>query len=273
MDNSATQVNEGVIPEYKNIQHERRENTALVTVSRPEKYNALTHDTLVELEDCFTRLAKDKSVRAVVVTGAGEKAFVAGADIAELAALDALGAQETSIYGQHVFNLIASFPQPVIAAVNGFALGGGCELAVACHIRIASENAKLGLPEVGLGIIPGYGGTQRLPRLVGSGYAIEMICTGQPVDAAEAKRIGLVNDVVPQAELLDHCLKLAGKIAKQGPLAVSSGLKSAMRGLEMPIEAGLELESTYFGLLGGTEDMHDGLKAFLEKRKPDFRGR
>lgn len=273
MDNSATEVKAATIPDYRNIRHERREAVALVTVNRPEKYNALTRDTLGELEDCFTRLAKDRQVRAVVVTGAGEKAFVAGADIAELAALDALGAQEISIYGQHVFNLIASFPQPVIAAVNGFALGGGCELAIACHIRIASENAKLGVPEVGLGIIPGYGGTQRLPRLVGYGHAIEMICSGQPVNAAEAKRIGLVNDVVDQAGLLEHCLELAGKIAKNGPLAVSSGLKAARRGLEMPLEAGLELESTYFGLLGGTADMHDGLKAFLEKRKPDFRGR
>jgi enoyl-CoA hydratase len=273
MEKSATEDAAGTIPDYKNIRHERREAVALITVNRPDKYNALTRETLTEFEDCFSRLAVDETLRAVIITGAGEKAFVAGADIAELAVLDALGAQEISMYGQKVFTLIASFPRPVIAAVNGFALGGGCELALACHLRFASDNAKMGVPEVGLGIIPGYGGTQRLTRLVGHGQAIQMICSGQPVDADEARRIGLVNDVLPQAELLDHCFKLAGKIAKNGSLAVSSGLKAALRGLEMPIDAGLELESTYFGLLGGTEDMHEGLKAFLEKRKPDFRGR
>jgi enoyl-CoA hydratase len=273
MDKSATEVATGTVPSYENIRMERRDAVALVTISRPEKYNALTRKTLEELEDCFERLARDAGVRAVVVTGEGEKAFVAGADIAELAVLDAIGAQETSIYGQHVFNRVASFPQPVIAAVNGFALGGGCELALACHIRFASENAKLGLPEVGLGIIPGYGGTQRLTRLIGYGHAVEMICSGQPVDAGEAKRIGLVNDVLSQDKLLEHCFKVAKKIAGNGPLAVAAGLKSALQGAELPLEGGLRLESTFFGLLGATEDMHDGLKAFLEKRKPDFRGR
>jgi enoyl-CoA hydratase len=260
-------------PGYENLLLERRGAVALVTVSRPEKYNALNRETLGELEDCFRRLAEDGTARAVVVTGAGEKAFVSGADVAELAVLDARGAEEISSYGQSVFHRVAGLTKPVIAAVNGFALGGGLELALACHLRVASENAKLGLPEVGLGIIPGYGGTQRLVRLVGYGRALELIVTARAIDAPEAARIGLVNEVVPAEKLLEHCLALGERIARNAPLAVAAALEAALRGSEMPLDAGLRLESALFGVVGSTEDMHEGLKAFLEKRKPAFRGK
>jgi enoyl-CoA hydratase len=261
------------MPSYKNLTVEMRGAVALVTVSREEKYNALNRETLGEIDDCFKRLQESVEVRAVVVTGAGEKAFISGADIGELAVLDAKGAQEISAYGQRVFDRIAGLSKPVIAAVNGFALGGGCELALACHIRIASDNAKLGLPEVSLGIIPGYGGTQRLVRLVGYGRAVELIVTAKPIDAAEADRIGLVNAVVPQAELLAHCMGMAERVAKNAPLAVAAALEAAMRGTDGPLAAGLRMESAYFGVIGSTEDMHEGLNAFLEKRKPTYRGK
>ena len=273
MSKSATEVAGSTGHSYKNITGERRGAVALVTISRPEKYNALNRETLGELDDCFAHLETDEGVRAVVITGAGEKAFVSGADINELAVLDAKGAQEISAFGQSVFNRIARFSRPVIAAVNGFALGGGCELALACHMRFASDNAKLGLPEVGLGIIPGYGGTQRLGRLVGTGLAIELITSARPIDAAEAGRIGLVNQVLPQADLLDHCLRLGEKIARNAPLAVAAALEAAIHGGDVPLDAGLRLESALFGLIGSTEDMHEGLKAFLDKRKPVYKGK
>ena len=262
-----------VTPTYRNLALERRGAVALVTISRVEKYNALNRETLGEIDDCFRHLEADDAVRAVVVTGAGEKAFVSGADIGELAVLDAKGAQEISAYGQSVFDRIAGLTKPVIAAVNGFALGGGCELALACHLRFASDNAKLGLPEVGLGIIPGYGGTQRLVRLVGYGRAVELIVTARPIEAAEADRIGLVNGVLPRAELLPHCLGIAERIANNAPLAVAAALEAAMRGADGPLASGLRLESAFFGVLGATEDMHEGLNAFLEKRKPTYRGK
>lgn len=258
---------------YRNLVLEQRGAVASVTVSRPDKHNALDRQTLGEIEQCFTRLAEDESVRAVVVTGAGEKAFVSGADINELAVLDARGAREISAFGQRVFDRIATFRAPVIAAVNGWALGGGCELALACHIRYASENARFGLPEVGLGIVPGYGGTQRLARLVGLGRAVELVVTGRPVDAQEAYRIGLANRVLPLAELVGESNALGERIAANGPLAVASALEAMVRGQDVPLATALTFESTLFGILGASEDMHEGLKAFLEKRKPEFRGR
>ena len=258
---------------YRNLLVERRGPVALVTISRPDKHNALNRETLGEIEAVFTALSSDTSVRAVVVTGAGEKAFVSGADINELSVLDARGAREASAYGQRVFDRVAGFPQPVIAAVNGWALGGGCELALACHIRYAAETARFGLPEVSLGIVPGYGGTQRLARLVGLGRAIEMVAAGKPIDAAEAHRIGLVNRVVALADVVNESVALGERIAANGPLAVSAALEAMVNGQSLSLDAALTLESTLFGILGASEDMHDGLKAFLEKRKPNFQGR
>ena len=273
MSDTATDTRVETTMEFKNILVEALDGVSLIKINRPDKYNALNRETLAELGECVDKLAAEEWVRPLVITGEGKKAFVSGADIGELAVLDAVGSQEISAFGQSVFDKIAAFPQPVIAAVNGFALGGGCELALACHIRYASDNAKLGLPEVGLGIIPGYGGTQRLPRLIGYGRAIELVATAKPVDAEEAARIGLVNGVLPQAELLDHCLKIAGRIAKNGPLAVSAALEASVRGAEMPLDAALRLESMFFGVIGSTHDMHDGLNAFLEKRKPNFKNK
>jgi enoyl-CoA hydratase len=258
---------------YRNLLVERRGPVALVTISRPDKHNALNRETLGEIDAVFASLATDPGVRAVVVTGAGEKAFVSGADINELAVLDARGAREASAFGQGVFDRVASFPQPVIAAVNGWALGGGCELALACHIRFVAESARFGLPEVSLGIVPGYGGTQRLSRLIGLGRAIELVASGRPIDAAEAFRLGLANRVLPLAELLTESIALGERIAANGPLAVSAALEAMVRGQNLSLAAALTLESTLFGILGSTEDMHEGLKAFLEKRKPNFQGR
>jgi enoyl-CoA hydratase len=255
------------------VQVEKKDAIAIVTIARPEKLNALNRAVLGELDCAFASLFADAAVRAIVLTGAGEKAFVAGADIGELAVLDTRGAEEASAYGSAIFRRIAESRAPVIAAVNGFALGGGCELALACAIRIASENAKFGLPEVGLGIIPGYGGTQRLPRIVGFGVAAELIATGRMVDAAEALRIGLVNRVVPPASLLEEALALAGKIAANAPLAVAAALEAARLSLDTDLDRGLRMESTLFGILGSTEDMHAGLKAFVEKKKASFEGR
>jgi len=258
---------------YQHLQFERDGHVAVVTLSRPEKYNALNRALLTELEQVVTSLRGDASVRAVVVTGAGDKAFVSGADIGELAVLDTRGAEEASAFGSRIFRQLETGPQFVIAAVNGFALGGGCELALACHVRLASDNAKFGLPEVTLGIIPGYGGTQRLTRLVGLGMASELIATGRMIDAAEALRIGLVNRVVPQAELLPAALALAKQAAANAPLAVAAALEAARRGLDSDIDQGLRLESTLFGILGSTADMHAGLNAFLEKKKVAFEGK
>jgi enoyl-CoA hydratase len=252
---------------------ERTDAVCVLTLSRPEKLNALNRALLTELDHAVDALQADTSLRVVIVTGAGEKAFVAGADIGELAVLDTRGAEAASAFGSRIFRKLEAGPQTVIAAVNGFALGGGCELALACHIRLASENAKFGLPEVGLGIIPGYGGTQRLPRLVGLGMASEMIATGRMVAAEEALRIGLVNRVLPQAELLDEAKKMAAQIAGNAPLAVASALEAARRSLDSDLDQGLRFESTLFGILGSTQDMHDGLSAFVEKKKAKFEGR
>ena len=257
----------------KNLKLERRGPVAILTISRIDKHNALNRETLTEIEAAVSELAKDAEVRALIVTGAGEKAFVSGADINELAVLDARGAREISAFGQRVFDTIARFPHPVIAAVNGWALGGGCELTLACHIRFCSDNAKFGLPEVSLGIIPGYGGTQRLARLVGLGRAVELVTTGRTIDSQEAYRIGLVQHVYAPAELMTQAIAVAEKIASNAPLAVSAALEAMVRGQELALADGLALESTMFGILGASEDMHEGLKAFLEKRKATFQAK
>ena len=257
---------------YENLTVEIRDRVARVTINRPKVLNALNERTIREIHAAFSALCDDREVGVVILTGSGEKAFVAGADINELAAMTPLGGEASSRLGQEALVEIESLGKPVIAAINGFALGGGLELALACHMRFASENAKVGLPEVGLGIIPGYGGTQRLTRLVGIGVAIELITTGRMIDAAEAYRIGLLNAVLPQADLLPHCEKVAAEILSKGPLAVRCAMDAALRGLDSTLEQGLALESTYFGLLSATTDMREGLTAFLEKRKPAFGG-
>jgi enoyl-CoA hydratase len=251
---------------------EKADRIAWVTLNRPEKLNALNNEVLEELEQIFADLEQDAEVGVVVLTGAGEKAFVAGADIAELRTLDTAGARVQALRGQAVYQRIESLPKPVIAAVNGFALGGGCELALACHIRIASETARFGLPEVSLGLIPGYGGTQRLPRLVGKGVALDMILSGDMVPAADALRMGLVSRVVPAADLKAAATKLAKTILSRGPLALRSALACVNEGIEMPQDQGLQYEAALFGLLAATQDMQEGTGAFLEKRPAVFKG-
>ena len=258
--------------DYENLIVEIKDRIARVTVNRPKVLNALNEKTVREIHAAFYSLRDDAGVGAVILTGAGEKAFVAGADINELARMNPLQGEASSKLGQAALREIEMLGKPVIAAINGFALGGGCELALACHIRFASENAKLGLPEVGLGIIPGYGGTQRLPRIVGIGVALELITTARMIDAQEALRIGLVNRVLPQADLLPHCEKVAGEILSRGALAVRYAMDAAIRGMETDLTQGLDRESGHFGLLAATADMREGLKAFLEKRKPTFTG-
>jgi enoyl-CoA hydratase len=246
---------------------------AVVTVNRPDKLNALNAQCKNELRDLFMSLKTNHDVDAVILTGAGEKSFVAGTDISELAALDAETGKEFASGGQSIFDLIQHLGKPVIAAVNGYALGGGCELALACHMRIASENAKFGQPEVSLGIIPGYGGTQRLSRLVGSGKAAELILTGNQIDAQEALRIGLVNRVVPQKELLTTAEAIARTITSKGQIAIRIALKAINASMEMPLSEGLKVEASLFGDCCSTQDAKEGVKAFLEKRKPEFKGK
>jgi len=257
---------------YENLTVEIQNRVARVTINRPKVLNALNEATVREIGSAFVALGDDRTVGVVILTGSGEKAFVAGADINELARMTPLGGEASSRLGQEALSEIEQLGKPVIAAINGFALGGGLELALACHFRFASDNAKMGLPEVGLGIIPGYGGTQRLPRIVGLGRALELITTGRMIDAAEAFRIGLVNAVMPQPELLPHCERVANEIIAKGPLAVRCAMDAAIRGLDTTLDLGLAQESTYFGLLSATSDMREGLTAFLEKRKPSFGG-
>ncbi|MEP7227276.1 MAG: enoyl-CoA hydratase-related protein [Gemmatimonadales bacterium] len=245
---------------------------ARVTVNRPDKLNALNATVISELGDAVTRIETDAAVRGVILTGSGQKAFVAGADISELAAQGPLEGKARSIVGQLVFRRLERCGKPVIAAVNGFALGGGCELAMACHIRIAAEHAKFGQPEVKLGIGPGYGATARLPRLVGRGRALELLLTGGMIDAAEAYRIGLVNRVVPADKLLAESETLLRTVLENGPLAIRACLEAVDAGLDTGLDQALLLEANHFGLLSGTGDMREGTKAFLEKRKPVFRG-
>jgi enoyl-CoA hydratase len=258
---------------YRNLVVESRGPVMILAVHRPEVRNALNRETLSEIEDCARRFVDDPDSGALIVTGSGEKSFIAGADIQELAVLDPRAAEQISRFGQRVFDVLEESPKPVIAAINGYALGGGCELALACHLRLASENAEMGLPEVMLGIIPGYGGTQRLPRLVGMGRALELILTGRRIAAAEAERIGLVNRVVPRDRLLEEAEKLALAILGNGPLAVAAALEGVRRGRSLSHEEGLRLESGLFGILASSEDMHEGLRAFLEKRAARFQRR
>jgi len=250
------------LPAYQNLRLERRDQVTVLFVNRPQVMNAINRETLAEIADAVRAFTADATQGALVVTGQGEKAFISGADINEL-----------SRFGQAVVELLEQSTKPVIAAVNGYAFGGGCELALACHMRLASENAVLGLPEVKLGIIPGYGGTQRLPRLVGPGLALELILSGRNIKAEEAERIGLVNRVVPQAELLNEAVKLAQAILKNGPLAVAAAIECVVRGLQLPLDQGLRFESGRFGILAASDDMHEGLQAFLDKRPANFKRR
>lgn len=258
---------------YEFLLLEKRGGIAVVTVNRPDKLNALNDNVMEELDACFTALRHDDSVRGVIVTGAGPKAFVAGADIAELAAQSPIQGKDRSLRGQRILNRIEHLGKPVIAAVNGFALGGGCELAMACHVRIASENARLGTPEVRLGIMCGYAGTQRLPRLVGKGRALEILLAGEMVDAQEACRIGLVNKVVPQASLLAEAEALLRRMLANGPVSLRFTLDAVNDGLEMNFDDAQRHEATLFGLICTTDDMKEGTKAFLEKRPAQFKGR
>jgi enoyl-CoA hydratase len=246
---------------------------ALVTINRPEKLNALNQAVISELGEAFRMAREDSSVKALILTGAGEKAFVAGADIGELAKVDAIEAERLSRRGQEIFRELETLRKPTVAAVNGYALGGGLELAMCCTIRIASPNAKLGQPEVKLGIVPGYGATQRLPRLVGRGRALELLLTGEPIDAAEAHRIGLVNALAPQDELIATAKQWASKVIANGPLAVALTMESVDAGLDGGLQAGLRFEAMAFGLTAASNDRREGTAAFLEKRKAVFTGR
>ena len=245
---------------------------ATLTINRADKLNALSIATVAELDACVTELLARADVGAIVVTGAG-RAFAAGADIAEIGTLTAAGAQAMAERGQRAFRALETSPKPTIAAVNGFALGGGCELAMACHVRIAADNAKFGQPEVKLGLAPGYGGTQRLPRLIGRGRAMQLLLTGEVIDAAEAYRIGLVNRVVPAAELLGAARALAAEMLKVAPLAVAACVECVDVGLEHGLTAGLSVEARAFGVLASTDDAKEGIAAFLGKRAPGFTGR
>ena len=256
--------------DYQTLLVDRRNRVAIVTINRPDKLNALNVQAKAELNDVFHELQGDAGTDVIVLTGSGEKAFVAGTDIKELKELDEASGKAFAAGGQAVFSLIENCGKPVIAAVNGYALGGGMELALACHIRIASENAKFGQPEVNLGIIPGYGGTQRLARLVGQGKAFELILTGDQIDAQEALRVGLVNKVVPLTDLLRTSEELATKIIGKGQVAVRLALQSVKATTEMPLTEGLALEADLFGRCCGSEDFKEGTSAFLEKRKPAF---
>jgi enoyl-CoA hydratase/carnithine racemase len=257
---------------FEALLYEKRNSIGYVTLHRPEKLNALNRALIDELFECLRLLQKDDEVRVVILTGSGDKAFVAGGDIRELSSLSATEGQEMARLGQSTFDLIEHLGKPVIAAINGFALGGGCELAMACTLRVAAETARLGLPEVKLGLIPGFAGSQRLPRLVGKCKALEMILTGEPVPAAEAFRIGLVNLVVPAAELIPAAEKLAQKIIANAPLAVKFALEAVNHGLEVSPAEGQFLEAALFGLCCATADMKEGTRAFLEKRPAKFAG-
>ncbi len=258
---------------YETLLYEQRNAIGYVRVNRPEKLNALNRKVMEELLACFRELQADDEVRVVILTGSGEKAFVAGADITELALQTATEAKEMSRFGQQVFDLIEDLGKPVIAAINGFALGGGCELAMACTLRIAAETARLGQPEVKLGVIPGYAGSQRLPRLAGKCRALEMILTGDPVSAADAHRMGLVNQVVPAAELLPAAEKMAQRIIANAPLAIKFAMEAVNHGADMPLAEGQLFEASLFALCCSTADMKEGTRAFLEKRPAKFIGK
>jgi enoyl-CoA hydratase len=256
-----------------NVLYEKKGRIAYVTVNRPKVLNALNTPTWSDLRKAFEDARADEAIRGVILTGAGDKAFVAGADISELAHLSAFEAEQCSRFGQEVLDLIENLGKPVIAAINGFALGGGCETAMACTIRIAVEGAKFGQPEVSLGLVPGGGGTQRLPRLVGKGRALQLILSGEIISAQEAYRIGLVNEIVPGAELIARAETILHKIASNAPIAVKFALEAANKGMQTSQDEGLLLEASYFGLCAATEDKKEGTSAFLEKRAPQFHGR
>jgi enoyl-CoA hydratase len=258
---------------FEHLLIDRDGAVAIVTINRPGVLNALSTQTLDELRRAILELKYDDTVRAVVLTGSGEKAFIAGADINELAVQTPTTGREHALAGQHVLDLIEHMGKPVIAAINGYALGGGCELAMACTIRIASETAKLGQPEINLGIIPGYAGTQRLARLVGRGRALEMLLTGDHITAQEAHRLGLVNRVVAAGDVLPQAKALAASLAAKAPIAIRYILDAVHKGLEMPFPQAQVFEATLFGLVASTDDMHEGTRAFLDKRKPAFKGR
>jgi len=258
---------------FENILFEIREPLAVITLNRPKVLNALNQATFTELETVFTEIAATESIRAILLTGAGEKAFAAGADIQELAAVSAVEGQQLAARGQRIFDLIEGCGKPVIACINGFALGGGCELAMACTIRLASETARLGQPEVKLGLLPGYGGSQRLPRLIGKGAALKLLLTGEIISAVEAWRLGLVDEVVPAAELLQRGERLALAISANAPLAVRQTIAAVHAGYDLPLRQALDLEASLFGLCCATEDKAEGTRAFLEKRPAAWKGR
>jgi enoyl-CoA hydratase len=258
---------------FENLLYDKKDGIARITFNRPKVLNALNRKTVEELREALLEARDDTAVRVLILTGAGEKAFVAGADISELAQRTPVDGKDFSLFGQTVFHLLETIGKPSICAINGFALGGGCELALCCIIRIASKTAKLGQPEVKLGIIPGYGGSQRLARLCGKGVAHELCLTGEMITADEALRIGLVNHVYDPGELLPAAESLAKKMIANAPLAVKYSIEAIERGTEMPLEEGLFLEATLFGLSCATEDMREGTKAFLEKRLPQFHGK
>jgi enoyl-CoA hydratase/carnithine racemase len=258
---------------FDNILLEKKNSIAYVTVNRPKVLNALNMATMEDLRAAFTDIKNDTGIRVAILTGAGEKAFIAGADIGELAKHDAVNGKEYTHRGQSVLDLIENLGKPVIACINGFALGGGCELAMACTMRLASENAKLGQPEVKLGIIPGYGGTQRLPRLVGKGIAMQLVATGDMITAQEAHRIGLVNEVTSPADLIPRAEAIAQKIVANAPLAVRYAMEAVNKGMETTLAEGLYLEAVLFGVCCATEDRKEGTTAFLEKRPAQFKGK
>jgi enoyl-CoA hydratase/carnithine racemase len=259
-------------PGFENLRSEKRNQIAFLTIARPKVLNALNAATMQELTQAFQAVQEDDDVRAVILTGEGDKSFVAGADITELASLDATAAAGLATRGQALFSLIEDLGKPVIAAVNGFALGAGCELALACSIRLAAGTARFSQPETKLGLIPGYGGTQRLPRLIGKGRALEILLTGEMIDAAEALRVGLVNQVVPADQLLPRAEAVAAKIIANGPLAIRYCLQAVNRGMEMPLAEAMAHEAALFALCCATQDKTEGTRAFLEKRAPQFKG-
>ncbi|MBI3404498.1 MAG: enoyl-CoA hydratase/isomerase family protein [Acidobacteria bacterium] len=258
---------------YENLLYEKRDKIGYITFNRPKVLNALNRKTVEELGDVLRSARDDEEVRVLILTGAGEKSFVAGADINELAQSTPVSGKEFSIFGQGVFHLLETIGKPSIAAINGFALGGGCELILSCSMRVASKTAKMGQPEVKLGIIPGYGGSQRLTRLCGKGLAHELILSGEMISADEALRIGLVNHVTEPADLMSTCEGIARKIIEKAPLAVKYSMEAIERGMDMSQEEGLFLEATLFGLCCATEDMKEGTRAFLEKRPAQFKGK
>lgn len=260
--------------DFDHVLYEKAEDARIVTitVNRPDKLNALNDPVMADIEAVFAHAKNDPDCGVVILTGAGRKAFVAGADIGELAQLDVRGAKAKSLRGQAILSRIEHLGKPVIAMMNGYAFGGGLEIALACHLRTMAESAKIGLPEVGLGIFPGYGGTQRLPRIVGRGRALEMILTGDPIDAATALGFGLANRVAPADELRTVTETLARTLLRRGPLALDFAIESVLRGTDLPMEQGLCVEADLFGLISSTKDMQEGLAAFLEKRPPEYQG-